>query len=571
MVAAQIHYEVFGRRKPGSGWTLEMATEDRRAAVQAAEDMMSEGFAAARVNKESLDTDTREFASLAILNLGQAEVAKKRPARENADPMCVQPQDLYTLHARERIGRLLEDWLERKRVTPFELLHRHDLVEQLEASGRELQHAIQKICVPEASERGLNVHELIRTFQGLVDRTIARLMKDHRRGVHVDLWRESFTAAAERLHREPDGGYYLGVGVAGQIAGAASWTEKVEILLNLADAAPAAGPARKFALGLLEQPLAEVLGAKAGLDNLIGKDLDLGGELAALTRLTAGAIVERLIQVEASVARAMPPLEPTAARLARRLGDEGFEEVRTALGKRILRQLNGPRRLRPDDAAGEIDILRALAMSLTAASGKLLPLEEVQAAFSVRSRMLVTSDFVEAYLGHDHSALEEAQALVLLAENVIGGANKRQASRWLSGVIVSLRFESELRSNGGEGVAGRLAKLATLQRQVGRCGLAPEDCAQLQKRLGDLGGQLETESRLTASLARAAVPPLQRLTLLLRLATGEAAPAGPAADRAREEALKLIRDPAARAELTAAAPDQIEAVRALFQQAGLAA
>ena len=47
----------------------------------------------------------------------------------------------------------------------------------------------------------------------------------------------------------------------------------------------------------------------------------------------------------------------------------------------------------------EIDILRALATTLTAASGRLLSLEDVQTAFVERSRGLITADFVAAYVG----------------------------------------------------------------------------------------------------------------------------------------------------------------------------
>jgi len=569
MVAARVHYEVFGRRKAGAQWTLEMATEDRAQALRVAEDMMGDGFTGARVTKETLDEASREFNSLTILTLGAPDNAKPRRVPESQlEPLCIQPQDLYSLHARERIGELLDGWLARKRVTPFELLHRPDLVEQLEASGGDLQHAVQKFAVPEAQARGLTVHELIRTFHGLIERTTARLMKDHRRGALVDLGRESFAQAAERLCREPDGGYYLGAGVAGRLAEAKSWTDKIGILLDLADSAPP-GPARKFALGVLEQPLAETLGAKAGLEDLIGKGLDLGAELAALTRLAAGESVEMLIRIEPQVAKVMPPLEPTAERLGRWIAGEGFDEVRTAIGKRILRAISGPRRLRPTDAPGEIDILRALAMSLTAAAGKLLPLEEVQATFSTRSKMLVTGDFVDAYLGQERGAFEEAQAMVWLTENVIGATNKRHASRWLAGVVTALRFETEIRG-GEEPVSARLGKLATLQRAVGRCGLAPEDSDRIQTRLGELGGIIEAEAKLTFQLARASASPLQKLTVLLRLAAGESAPLGPAADRARAEAMKLVRDPEVRTQL-AAAPEQVEAVRGLIQQAGLAA
>ncbi|MDB5444917.1 MAG: hypothetical protein JWQ97_234 [Phenylobacterium sp.] len=571
MVGARVHYEVFGRRKPASGWTLEMATEDRNAAIRMAEDLIAnDGFAAAKVTKETLDEETREFQSVSIVNLGAPQSGKKTREREEMEPLCIQPQDLYTLHARERIGRLLEEWLERNRATPFELLHRPDLVEHLEASGGDLQHAIQKISVPEAPARGVSVHELIRTFHALIDRTVARLMKDHRRGALVDLSRETFAAAAARVLKEPDSAYFLGAGVAGAIAPVKTWSDKVNALLDLAEAAPAAGPARTLALSVLEQPLAEILGIKPGLEDLIGKDLDLGAELAALTRLAAGDSVALLLRHEPSVAKVMPPLHPTAERLGRWITAEAFEEVRTALGKRILREISGPRRLRPEDASGEIDILRGLAMSLTAAAGKLLPLEDVQAAFSTRSKMLVTGDFVDAYLGRGRGAYEEGQAMVWLAENVIGAANKRHASRWLAGVIGALRFESEMRAAAEETPASRLSKLAALQRQVGRCGLAPEDSTGIQARLGELGGLIEAEAKLTASVARANAPALHKLTLLLRLAAGESAPLGPAADRARTEAMKLVRLPDVRTQL-AAAPDQVETVRALIQQAGLAA
>ena len=102
-------------------------------------------------------------------------VKKPRRVAESTEPLCVTPQDLYSLHARDRIGRLLEDWLARQRVTPFELLHRTDLVEKLEAGGSDLTHAIQKIAIPEAQARGKGTHEMMRTFQGLVERAMQRL------------------------------------------------------------------------------------------------------------------------------------------------------------------------------------------------------------------------------------------------------------------------------------------------------------------------------------------------------------------------------------------------------------
>jgi hypothetical protein len=571
MGACRVHFEVYVRKTPGASWSLEMAGENRAAAISCAEDLVREGrVAAAKVTKETLDEETREFQTVTIFKAGDAGSAPKRPkVREDVEPLCVTPQDLYTIHARERIGRLLEGWLERNHATPFELLHRPDLVEQLEASGTDLQHAVQKIAIPEAQARGVSVHEIIRTFHALIERAIERLLSDGRKGKLPDVDKEGFCAAAERIAHDPDRGYLLGAGVAASISPARDWTEKVTRLLDLADAAPAKGPARGLALATIAQPLAEILGCKPGLEDILGKGLDLGGNLAAMTRLAAADSVDALIKAEPSVAKVMPPLSPAAARLAGWLADDTFLHVRASIGARILRELNGPRRLRPGDAVAEIDVLRALAMSLTAAAGKLLPLEDVQTAFSTRSKMLVTGEFVEAYLGKDKTSREEAEALVWLTENIIGAANKRQAGRWLKAVISSMKFEKEFRKQ-GDGVAGRLAMLAVLQRAAGRCGLVEEDVEPIRTKLGDLGGMVEADARLCQQLARANASAVHRLTLLLKLASGESAPLGPAADRARAEAMKLVRHESTRQELSQA-PDQVEQVRELIQQAGLAA
>lgn len=570
MTGQKVHFEVYIRKIPGGPWVLDLATENRANAIHHAEELMKLGrIAAARVTKETFDDETREFATVDILKLGQAEkVAVARP-KEDPQPLCVTPQDLYTLHARERIGRLLEGWLERNSATPFELLHRPDLVEKLEASGIDLQHAVQKIAVPEAHARGMSVHEMMRVFQALIERAVERLLKDSRKGSLPNLDKEGFAAAAERLATDPERGYLLGAGVAASIAPARSWSDKIDRLLDLADAAPEKGQGRGAALATIQQPLAEILEAKPGMTDVLGKGEDLGANLAAMTRLAAYDSVEALLRVEKSVQKVMPEMSELAVRLAKWLAGENFQDTRAAIGRRILRELTGPRRLCPGDAEREIDVLRALAMSLTAAAGKLLPLEEVQSAFTVRSKMLVTGDFVEAYLGQGQTALAEVEALVWLTENVIGVANKRQAGGWLKAIVASLRFEKEM-TGGEDSPVAKLAQLAKLHRAVGRCGLTPTDYEPIQEKLGDIGGEVESRAKLTAHLARANAPPMHRLMLLLKLAAGEAAPLGPAAVRARNEAIRLFKQDDTRAAL-AAAPDQMAQVRDLIQQAGMAA
>lgn len=290
----QVHYEVFARKTAAAGWALQGAVEDRGGAEQLAAELMASGRAVGvRIVKETFDPETGQFRSSTLATLGQSD--DRKPDKERAasvEPACRTPEDLRAPRGRELIGRVLDDWLKRRRATPFELLHRADLVEKLEASGTELQHAIQKIALPEAQAAGRPIHEVIRYYQDLIDRCCERVLKDERRRLFPDLGRESLADAAERLLSEPDRAYRLSGAVAKALADADGWSAKTDRLLDLADDAPRRDDARRFAFHVLEQPLSEIVGARAALGELLGEELDLGGSLAALTRLAAPREVE---------------------------------------------------------------------------------------------------------------------------------------------------------------------------------------------------------------------------------------------------------------------------------------
>ena len=199
-MAGPVHYELYIRKTAPSPWTLLQATEDRQHAITTAEEILKDKHAVAvRVTKETLDPDTMEFASTTILTRGVAEAPRKRVVDDADRPNCMAPADLYTPHARELIGRVLEDWLMRNGVTVFELLHRPDLVERLEASGVEVQHAIQKVAIPESQATGQASHELIRHYQKLVEQAMERVVVAGRKDTFPDLANRSLADVANRL------------------------------------------------------------------------------------------------------------------------------------------------------------------------------------------------------------------------------------------------------------------------------------------------------------------------------------------------------------------------------------
>ncbi|MEY4556451.1 MAG: hypothetical protein RL093_1570 [Pseudomonadota bacterium] len=572
-MAGPVHYEVYIRKTAPAPWSLQMATEDRAHAVQTAEDILADDRAAAvRVTKETLDPDTMEFNSVTVLTRGAPEVHRKRVVSEDqAGPRCSAPQDFYAPHARETIGRVLEDWLARNGVTAFELLHRPDLAEKLEASGVELQHAIQKIAVPESQDVGQPVHDLMRHYQKLSDQAVERVVAAGRRNLFPCLEDCSIADIAHRMAGQPDRAFIMGGVVCGTLKGLRGGRARLDRLMDLAERAPIDGGPHAMVMVPIEQLLCEMLGTRSSLADVLGPSLDQGASLAAVVRMVAPREINALIAQDPRLALQVPTVDGPAARLGARLEAGQFPLLSAALARMVLRELMSPRRLRPNDAAGEIDILRTLAMTLTVTAGRLLTLDEVQTAFNERSKAIVTADFVAAYVKSCTTVLCEAEALTRLCENVTGTANKRSAARWLSACVGSLRFESEMRApSAAQTAAQKLGVLASLQRAVRACGLTERDDEEINAAIGTVGGTVEAEAKIVMMLARSPAPLLQKLSVLLRLAAGETAPLGPAADRAKAEAIKLFRAPESRAVLSAA-PETLAPLRGLMQAAGLAA
>jgi hypothetical protein len=570
-MAGPIHYEVYVRRTAPAAWALLIATEDRKTALETAEEQFQAKQAVAvRVTKETLDPETMEFNSLTILNLGLPEEKSKKKPEAAARPACSSPKELYAPHARALIGRVLEDWLKRHGVTAFELLHRPDLAERLDASGVELQHAVQKVAVPESQASGQDLHGMVRHYQRLADATISQLMKAGRSGQFPSLDDLSIADVAHRLSGSADRAFIMG-GVAAQaLADRQGARARLDRLMDLMDGAPTEGPPRALVVSVVEQIATEMLAIRSNLADILGPSLDLGASLAALVRMVAPKEVERLIAVDPRMGLLTPTVDGPAARLGSRIAAGDFPRLSAALARFITRELSSSRRLRPSDPAGEIDILRTLAMALTSASGRLLTLEEVQNAFVERSRSLVTPDFVTSYVQSSATVLAEAEHLTRLCENVTGAANKRAAARWLSGCVKSVRLEAELRQStpGGSNASQKLLTLARLQRSVRAVQLGEIDEREIAASIGTLGGTLEADAGLISQIARASAAVTQKLGVLLRMAAGETAPLGPAADRARAEALRMLRASEVK-EALSVEPEASAALNALMPAAGI--
>ena len=128
--------------------------------------------------------------------------------------------------------------------------------------------------------------------------------------------------------------------------------------------------------------------------------------------------------------------------------------------------------------------------------------------------MLISAEFVTAVVGETKTAEEEVRALLRVAENVTGAANKGQAAQWLVGAVTALRIEREMRAARDHGSEQTFRSWPSCWKAIGCVDLPESEKTLLNRRLGDLGGLVEADAQIVAPPLRSPLPAVQRLNML---------------------------------------------------------
>ncbi len=527
-MAQEVHYEIFSRQGAKGGWRMLDARNDREAAIEFAKSLMDgERATGVKVVKETYNNETGDYLTLKIYEDGHNQY-KSAPAEEDAPHAlpCFKPDDLYSYHARATISRLLAEYLARNRITLTELSHRADALEQLEASGTVLQHAIQKVAVAQASSTKTPVQQIIKSLNELTNAAIHRVYRDHRKGVFPAIAADQFNALAARLNGEADASYVLNGALALHLADAKGWDEKVARLLALVERADGAG--RELLFASIDAIVAEVLSGSAGLRDLIGPRENFGGELMSLVELFLGN-------------------EPSGGRagltaLTQHFAADDLPDSRTAIAARLMAEFKSAKRLAPDSLPDEFQSLRRIADRLVRGIGKYLSHEDLIAAFTLRSRRLVTHETLSEHLAGAETPDEKLARLLFVEENIIGAENKRRLAEFIAPTVAAPSFEAHFH-NAKAPVLARLQVLAGLQLRVRRSGLQEDQRAEIADLLDRLACEVEARNKLFDSVIANAPGPVERANTLLKLCTGTFLTEGRLSTRAREMVVVQLAKP----------------------------
>jgi len=529
-MSQDVHYEIFSRKGSKGGWTMHDVTADRAGALRAAEQLMADGQATGvKVVKETYNDATGDYLSLKIFEDGKTK-HKSDPAQEDVPHAlpCFKPDDLYSYHARATMARLIGEFLARQKITVTELIHRADMLEKFEATGTLYQHAIQKIAVAQASSTTTPVQQIIKSLNELVTKAINRVYRDAKRDLFPVAKPGGFGALAARLAEESDNPYLLNGAIARYLAPAKGWDEKLLMLLALLPELAEANIGRNLLAGSIESIVAEILNGGAALHELVGASANLGEALSAL--------------VELFLARETSDAQTGLAALTRHFAADELPAARTAIANRIMAELKSQRRLCPASLVDELKTLRRIANKLVLGQGKYLSHEDLIAAFTLRSKRLVTHESVSAHLAEANAPDEKLERLFLIEENIIGAENKRQLAAFATPLIGSTAFE-QIFLFAKTPVLERLQRLATLQARVLRSGFQDIQKDEIAGALDRLASEAEARARLLEAIEAKSPTHVEKTIAILRLSTAGVFTEGALSAKARAMVLRQIGQP----------------------------
>ena len=227
--------------------------------------------------------------------------------------------------------------------------------------------------------------------------------------------------------------------------------------------------------------------------------------------------------------------------LAARFAADELPEARTAIANRIVAEFKSAKRLRPDSLVEELKALRRLANRVVYGVGKFLSHEDLIAAFTLRSKRLVTQETLSSYI-HDCAPDEKIERLLFVEENIIGIENKRQLAGFVMPVLNSASFESFFQ-NPKIPLLQRLQRLAQLQGRVRRASFVDVQQEEIASRMDRLACDVAGRAKLFENLEAKNQSPVEKAATLLKLTMGGFFTEGALSGRARDVILSCLATP----------------------------
>ena len=531
-----IHFEVFVKKNKKASWTLLEATPNRKAALDLANSIEKKNpQGSVRVSKETWIAEKGGFNSVAIHTSGPDPFDDGKNEKAEASIPCVTPDDLVGAAARDTIRRVLKPWFERTSTTPLELLHRPELVEDLEESDTVLQHAVQKVAIARSQNSEVPVQQYVKLLNTLVEKAIGQVRREAKSGKALPTT-DQFSKQAEQILAEGSPEKRLRKAIAVRLDSARDFGSKLDILLDLLDDLPSAEEAEASTRKTVDGFIAEALSFGGGRAALIGKTDNLGQDVERLTGIYEGKPGCKELEYAPALAK----------RLSKAFAAHDLPCAQDETACHILDALRAPKRFRPNSVLEEVELSRKLAMRLIVISGDRLHPESLVEAFTYRSARLLSPEAISDVLKGSDDAIEDIHRLYKMEDNLVGDENKSKLAAYLRAQLKNHRTETYFIRGEGNPLS-RLSQLTVLQKRCDKSTFNAKDKTELAAEFDQLGLRILDETKILGRIANSPQPPLDRAAGLLKLVAEEVLPIGQCSEDAKARAMRIFASDEGRA------------------------
>jgi hypothetical protein len=371
------------------------------------------------------------------------------------------------------------------------------------------------------------VQQIVKSLNELATQSIQRVYRDQRKGLFPNPHPHQFAELAQKLGAQGDAAYIFNAALANYLKDARGWDQKVEMLLTVMEGAPTEEGARKLMLSSVDAIMAEAMGGSAALHELMGHTETLAESLGMLVEMFLG--------------RAPKGAKGGLSMLTHHFAKDDLAEARTAVADRIVAEFKSTKRLMPDSLVEELKSLRSLANKVVMGVGKYLSHEDLVAAFTLRSKRLVTQEVLFAHIDGVPPD-DKVERLLFVEENVIGSENKRQLASFVLPVVNSAPFENFF-ANAKTPIIGRLQRLVFLQTRVRRSNFIEEQRQEIAAKIDKIALAAATAAKLFENIDGRPISHVEKATTLLKLSLNGVFTEGTLAQKARDMILGYLATP----------------------------
>ncbi len=458
-----------------------------------------------------------------------------------APTICREPNDLYSANAKRAIGRLCREFLDATTLTPTELLHATDKQHMYMNRGTDYQAAVQKAAVAQANAARQNVAQRVRELFNIVDAAVRttdeRLKAKPPAPIDPRDFAE-FVVATRKAELTEAHDFFVNAALTIYLAGAKTWTEKLDLLRALADLATDAA----VVMPLVDELVSEIVESKSAMREFLGPSE------------TLGRFLETLIDLLLSPQPTKAELPDGAKRLRDFLSSHPLPETRAALLRTFRRSLDSKAPLASGPPPADLNAhLRLLDILIKA--GEVVGGENTIEQFGQRLPRVLTVDTLNEALRSLPKIDDRLIRALDIHRRLATSPGRLQIRQYVDFLFENERLLMVLAKE-QEPISQKLLRITKLHDALVTSGLSGAALTKRAEPLVTLQSDLIRDTRLFQKIEREKPTPAARALVLLDLCTEGAFIQGANLRAAHTEIKRHMADAAFATSLLAGAEDK---------------